>query len=47
MPEAEGTRLTLVHTGWEALGDAAAEARQGYDGGWAGVLDRYVTYLNA
>jgi uncharacterized protein YndB with AHSA1/START domain len=45
-PEAQGTRLTLVHTGWEALGDGAAEARDSYDGGWAGVLERYVTYLN-
>jgi uncharacterized protein YndB with AHSA1/START domain len=45
-PEGDSTRLTLVHTGWEALGAAAAEARAGYDGGWAGVLDRYVTYLN-
>jgi uncharacterized protein YndB with AHSA1/START domain len=46
MPEAEGTRLTLVHTGWEALGDGAAGARSSYDGGWVGVLERYVTYLN-
>ena len=45
-PEGEGTRLTLVHTGWEALGDGAAEARDSYDGGWAGILERYVTYLN-
>ena len=41
-----GTRLTLVHSGWEALGESAAASRDGYGGGWAGVLARYVTYLN-
>jgi uncharacterized protein YndB with AHSA1/START domain len=46
VPEEDGTRMTLVHSGWEALGDAAAASRDGYGGGWATVLDRYVTYLN-
>ena len=35
------TRLELLHTGWEALGDDATEAREGYDGGWDLVLDAY------
>jgi uncharacterized protein YndB with AHSA1/START domain len=45
-PEDDGTRLTLVHTGWEALGAAAADARSGYGRGWGGVLEHYVAYLN-
>ena len=44
--EGDGTRLTLVHSGWEELGDDAVASRDGYGGGWAGVLARYVTYLN-
>jgi uncharacterized protein YndB with AHSA1/START domain len=37
-PDGAGTLVRLVHTGWERLGDAAAETRQGYDAGWDGVL---------
>ena len=40
-PEAEGTRVTLTHSGWEVLGPDAAKARNGYNEGWVGVLDRY------
>ena len=38
----DGTRVRLEHRGWEALGDAAAESRGNYDGGWVRVLERYV-----
>lgn len=37
-----GTRVTLVHTGWERLGEGAAEARDQYVGGWDQVLGLYV-----
>jgi hypothetical protein len=37
-PVAEGTRLVLVHSGWEALGSQANMARRGYPLGWAYVL---------
>ena len=38
-----GTKVELEHRGWERLGAEAAEARQGYDGGWSVVFDeRYV-----
>ena len=37
-PEEGGTRLELVHAGWERLGERGPEMRSGYDGGWAGVL---------
>ncbi len=36
--EGDGTRVTLVHDGWEALGDEAAGLREGYHSGWDGVL---------
>jgi uncharacterized protein YndB with AHSA1/START domain len=40
-PEGDATRVELTHRGWERLGDRAADARQGYEGGWAGVLANY------
>lgn len=40
-----GTRLTLVQTGWELMGDEAMELRDGYDSGWEIVLGRYVASL--
>lgn len=36
----EGTRVTLTHNGWEALGETASAARDSYDTGWDGVLLR-------
>jgi uncharacterized protein YndB with AHSA1/START domain len=38
--DADGTRVELTHSGWEAYGDRAAEARAAYDGpdAWALVL---------
>ena len=35
------TLVRLEHTGWEAFGERAAEARSNYDGGWAVVLGGY------
>jgi uncharacterized protein YndB with AHSA1/START domain len=42
-PEDGGTRVTLEHTGWEALGDQAEEVRANYDSerGWDLVLGCY------
>jgi uncharacterized protein YndB with AHSA1/START domain len=37
-----GSLLELVHTGWEALGEAAMETREGYDTGWDYVLAKYI-----
>jgi uncharacterized protein YndB with AHSA1/START domain len=39
-PEGDGTRVELVHSGWEKLEDGA-KSRAGYDGGWNGVLEAY------
>jgi uncharacterized protein YndB with AHSA1/START domain len=40
--EGDGTRVTIVHGGWERLGAAAAERRERDERGWAGVVQRYV-----
>jgi uncharacterized protein YndB with AHSA1/START domain len=37
----EGSRLDLVHSGWEHLGERAAGIRGNYDTGWDLVLGRY------
>jgi uncharacterized protein YndB with AHSA1/START domain len=39
--DGSGTRLELVHTGWERLGDRAAEMFGNYDSGWDYVLGKY------
>lgn len=36
-----GTRVDLVHSGWEALGDEGQKMRDGYDTGWDRVLELY------
>lgn len=38
-----GTKVELVHTGWERLGDRAVaqEARDSYDSGWPETLRRF------
>jgi uncharacterized protein YndB with AHSA1/START domain len=40
-PEGDGTRVDLVHAGWERLGEKAAETREGYGPGWDFVLGLY------
>jgi uncharacterized protein YndB with AHSA1/START domain len=37
-PEGDGTRLDLLHLGWEQLGDRGTEAQIGYETGWDAVL---------
>jgi uncharacterized protein YndB with AHSA1/START domain len=37
----DGTRVVLTHTGWERLGELAAEARATYAHGWLSVLEGY------
>ena len=38
----DGTIVRLEHRGWDKLGDRAAEAREGHDGGWQLPLERFV-----
>jgi uncharacterized protein YndB with AHSA1/START domain len=40
--EADGTHVTLVHTGWERLGAMGPAARTRYEQGWNSVLQRYI-----
>ena len=47
MPQGNNTRVELTHSGWEKLGDAAAALREGYDRGWATLIERcYAEYVN-
>lgn len=39
---ASGSRLELIHTGWETLGAQALEKRNGYVTGWDFVLGKYL-----
>ena len=36
---ADGTKVTLTHHGWEALGDDADKMREGYNAGWVHVFE--------
>jgi uncharacterized protein YndB with AHSA1/START domain len=46
-PVADGTRVRLVHSGWERLAGTAAGERDGYVPGWDFVLGRYVELAGA
>jgi uncharacterized protein YndB with AHSA1/START domain len=48
-PDDSGTRVELVHAGWERIGDRAAEMFSNYDSvsGWDLVLYKYVEQANA
>jgi uncharacterized protein YndB with AHSA1/START domain len=39
-PSGSGSRVTLEHSGWELLGERAAEVRRSYDAGWGDVFGR-------
>jgi uncharacterized protein YndB with AHSA1/START domain len=41
-PAAEGTAVTIVHSGWERLGGKGPERRTRNERGWAGLLPHYV-----
>jgi uncharacterized protein YndB with AHSA1/START domain len=44
--EAQATRVTLVHRGWEVLGAEAAAKRDDYAGGWQAILTRdFAAYM--
>jgi uncharacterized protein YndB with AHSA1/START domain len=45
-PDGDGTRVELVHTGWERLGDRITDAIASYETGWGTVLGRYVEAAN-
>lgn len=39
--EGDGCTMQLIHSGWEARGAAAAQARERYDRGWVTVLGEF------
>jgi len=41
VPSQAGTRVTIVHRGWERLGARAADLRDRNRRGWSGLLPRY------
>lgn len=41
-PVPEGTRVEVVHSGWEAYGANRDEKRSSYDEGWPRVLDAFL-----
>lgn len=41
----DGTRVDLVHTGWEVLEDNGQQSRDNYNGGWVNVFE--VRYAQA
>ena len=43
----DGTLVRLEHSGWEAFGDRAPEARASYEQGWPTVLDAYAALAGA
>lgn len=44
LPDGDGTRLEVVHTGWEELGSEARATYASYDSGWEYVLgERYTS----
>lgn len=46
-PAAGGTRVELIHSGWEKLGEAAVSRRERYDRGWGTVFEQhFADYAN-
>jgi len=46
-PDGTGTRLELIHTGWETFGAMAKKARGGYNMGWDYVLNIWAGRRNS
>ena len=46
-PSAGGTRVRIEHRGWERLGAAGAERRQGNFAGWGSLLPHYIEFVTA
>lgn len=42
LPEGDGTRVELEHSGWERLTENPEAKRSSYDSGWHFVLGKYV-----
>ena len=45
--DGSGTLVTLTHSNWDNLGKEAQKTRDGYNGGWDGVLAAYLDVESA
>jgi hypothetical protein len=46
--DGNGTRVTLLHRGWESLGADAAKTRDSYNSGWDSVFaGRYADFCGS
>jgi hypothetical protein len=45
--ETGGTVVTLIHRGWERLGESGQTQRDNYNSGWDTVLENYAKYLKS
>ena len=39
-PEGKSTRLTLIHSGWDALPPGEQDVADNFDSGWSGLLEK-------
>ena len=46
LPDGDGTRVELVHSGWKKLGERMEQKMANYEGGWDFVLGRFVETAN-
>jgi uncharacterized protein YndB with AHSA1/START domain len=46
-PDPEGTRVEIVHAGWERLGDRAGALRDRNRKGWGGLIPHFVAAAGA
>lgn len=46
LPDGDGTRMEITHTGWERLGAEADTWRDANRGGWSGLLPHFETACN-
>jgi uncharacterized protein YndB with AHSA1/START domain len=47
-PDGDGTRVELVHSGWERLGaERGREGRESYETGWERVMADYAAHVGA
>lgn len=44
--DGDGTRVELIHAGWESYPDGGGEESAGYTSGWDSVLGHFTAYLD-
>ena len=46
VPDGDGTRVELVHSGWESYPDGGGGESSGYSSGWETVLGHYTGFVD-